>query len=139
MSLNMVAQFAQLSNKDTDGRGQLIRIGDWVENSEDNQARRQYMVTTAGMHIAVFNVGYPHTTTTFNSYILQLPNGDFSIYKPRQWNHLCHAWTSGGRSSIMLVSINIPVKFININFFQSYVLRMESFSISTLWTKTCLS
>ena len=56
------------------------------------------------MHIAVFNIGYPHERGTFNSYILQLPNGDFSIYKPRQWNHLCYAWEGrGGRSSIMLV------------------------------------
>ena len=96
-------QFSSLSGKDTDGRGQVIRIADWAENSEDSTKQRHFLVTTAGLHISVFNIGYPHERGTFNSYILQLPNGDFSIYKPRQWNHLCYAWSSGGRSKIMLV------------------------------------
>ena len=33
------------------------------------------------MHINVFNFGYPMSKTTFNSYILQLPDGDYSIYR----------------------------------------------------------
>ena len=101
-SLNQT-QFASLSGKDTDGRGRLISIADWVDNSEDFKTRRSFLITTAGLHISVFNIGYIHERGTFNSYILQLPNGDFSIYKPRQWNHICYAWSSGGRSKILLV------------------------------------
>ena len=56
--------------------------------------------------LSTFNIGYPHTRTTFNSYILQLPNGDYSVYRPKQWNHLCFAWSSGGKSKMVLVGMN---------------------------------
>ena len=58
-------------------RGELINIGDGKE--------RHFLVHDAGMHINVFNLGYPMTKTTFNSYILQLPDGDYSIYRE---NHI---------------------------------------------------
>ena len=64
---------------------------------------RHLLVTEAGIDLNSFNFGYPHTRTTFNSYILQLPNGDYSIYRPWQWNHLCFAWSEGGKSKMVLV------------------------------------
>ena len=42
---------------------------------------RHLLVHDAGMYINVFNFGYPMTKRAFNSYILQLPNGDYSIYR----------------------------------------------------------
>lgn len=58
-------------------RGDLFNIGD---------RKRRFLYHDAGMHINVFNFGYPLTKTTFNSYILQLPDGDYSIYREK----LCH-------------------------------------------------
>ena len=67
---------------------------------------RHLLVTEAGIDLNSFNFGSPHTRTTFNSYILQLPNGDYSIYRPWQWNHLCFAWSEGGKSKMVLVRQN---------------------------------
>ena len=68
-------KFASLAGNDgaSQARGELINIGDGHE--------RHFLVHDAGMHINVFNLGYPMTKTTFNSYILQLPDGDYSIYR----------------------------------------------------------
>ena len=69
-----LGQFASLAgnNGPSQSRGDLIHIGD---------GKRHFLVHDAGMHINVFNFGYPLTKTTFNSYILQLPDGDYSIYR----------------------------------------------------------
>ena len=50
--------------------------------------------------------GNPRTWTTFASYILQNPNGKYRyLINPREWNHLCFAWKSGGKTKIVLVNI----------------------------------
>ena len=50
--------------------------------------------------------GSPRTWTTFASYILQSPNGKYRyLINPREWNHLCFAWKSGGKTKIVLVNI----------------------------------
>ena len=54
------------------------------------------------------NFGNPRTRKTFNSYILQLPNGEYRyVINPKEWNHLCFAWASGRRSKVVLVNIMI--------------------------------
>ena len=68
----------------------------------DKETGRKLLDTTAGMHISIFVFGYPVTKTTFSGYILN-DDGDYSIYKPRQWNHLCMSWSSGGPTKIVLV------------------------------------
>ena len=74
-----LGQFASLAgnNDASHSRGELINIGDM---------KRNFLVHDAGMNINVFNFGHPMTKTTFNSYILQLPDGDYSIYREA----LCH-------------------------------------------------
>ena len=74
-----LGQFASLAgnNDASHSRGELINIGDM---------KRNFLVHDAGMNINVFNFGHPMTKTTFNSYILQLPDGDYSIYRET----LCH-------------------------------------------------
>ena len=68
----------------------------------DKETGRKLLDTTAGMHISIFVFGYPVTKTTFSGYILN-DDGEYSIYKPRQWNHLCMAWSTGGKTKIVLV------------------------------------
>ena len=52
-----------------------------------------------------FSFGAPKTRKTFNSYIFQFPNGEYRyIINPREWNHFCFAWSSGGRSKVVLVN-----------------------------------
>ena len=75
-------------------RGLLITIGD---------KERVLFETLARMSLNYFGFGHPKTKTTFNSYILQLPGGDYSIYRPKQWNHFCFAWSARGRSQVILV------------------------------------
>ena len=78
-----------------------MNIADWKETPSDEG--RHLLMHEAGMNIVPFNFGFPHTRTTFNSYILQLPDESFDIYRPWQWNHICFAWSSGGKSKIVLV------------------------------------
>ena len=57
-------------------------------------------------HHSGINFGSPRTWTTFASYILQNPNGKYRyLINPREWNHLCFAWKSGGKTKIVLVNI----------------------------------
>ena len=81
-----LGQFASLAgnNDASHSRGELINIGDM---------KRNFLVHDAGMHINVFNFGHPMTKTTFNSYILQLPDGDYSIY--REWLLCLQNWVEG--------------------------------------------
>ena len=90
-------QFANLAGNDDQGkwRGQVFGI--W-----DLETGRKLLETTAGMYISIFVFGYPVAKTSFSGYILN-DNGDYSIYKPRQWNHLCMSWSSGGPTKIVLV------------------------------------
>ena len=74
----------------------------------DLETGRKLLETTAGMYISIFVFGYPVTKTTFSGYILN-DEGEYSIYKPRQWNHLCLAWSSGGPTKIVLVRNLITV------------------------------
>ena len=62
--------------------------------------------TSAGNAISGFIFGYPVTKTTYSGYILN-DDGEYSIYKPRQWNNLCFSWSSGGKSKVVLVRNNI--------------------------------
>ena len=64
---------------------------------------RWLLMHEAGMNVNPFNFGYPPTRTTYNSYIPQLPDASYDIYRPWQWNHLCFAWSSGGKSKLVLV------------------------------------
>ena len=68
----------------------------------DQETGKRLFETTAGMYNSNFIFGYPVTKTTFSGYILN-NDGDYSIYKPRQWNHLCMSWSSGGPTKIVLV------------------------------------
>ena len=90
-------QFANLAGNDDQWRwrAQVFIISDLETN-------RKLLETTAGMYISIFVFGYPVTKTTFSGYILN-DDGEYSIYKPRQWNHLCFAWSSGGKSKVVLV------------------------------------
>ena len=90
-------QFANLAGNDDQWkwRGQVFGI--W-----DLETGRKLLETTAGMYISIFVFGYPVAKTSFSGYILN-DNGDYSIYKPRQWNHLCMSWSSGGPTKIVLV------------------------------------
>ena len=105
MSPLCLTQFAVLGGMDWRVRGTLINIADWKDTPSDEG--RHLLITEAGMNINPFNFGSPHTRTTFNSYILQLPDASYDIYRPWQWNHLCFAWSSGGKSKIVLVMFMI--------------------------------
>ena len=76
-------------------RGQVFKISDIETN-------RKLLETTAGLHVSIFVFGYPVEKNSHTGYILNF-DGDYSFYKPRQWNHLCFAWSSGGPSKVMLV------------------------------------
>ena len=78
----------------------------------DVKTNRKLLEATAGMYISLFLFGYPVAKNTYSGYILD-DNGEYSIYKPRQWNHLCFAWSSRGKSKVVLVS-NVP-RCINVN------------------------
>ena len=95
-------QFAVLGGLDWRTRGTLLYIADWKETPND-QGRRLLKAKVL-MNIATFSFGYPFTRTTFFPYILQLPDGSYDVYRPWQWNHLCFAWSSGGKSKIVLVN-----------------------------------
>ena len=73
-----------------------------VYKIDDDKTNRKLLETTAGMYISIFDFGYPIEKNTFTSYILN-DDGEYSIYRPRQWNHLCFAWSSGGKSKVVLV------------------------------------
>jgi hypothetical protein len=54
--------------------------------------------------------GYPHTRTTFNSYLLRDPKdgkrdpkGGYDIYTPHVWQHFCFSFKKGGHSRVVLV------------------------------------
>ena len=94
-------QFAVLGGHSI-SKGTLLWIADWQDSPSD-KGRDYLLASDAGMNIAVLNFGSPHTTTTFNSYILQSPDGRYELYRPWQWNHYCFSWSSGGRSKIVLV------------------------------------
>ena len=95
------SQFAYLVGNDPKWRFRniLYTIRDW-ENP------RTLVQTQAGMYTSIFVFGYPVTKTTYSGYILN-DNGEYSIYKPRQWNHMCFAWSSGGESKVVLVTSKI--------------------------------
>ena len=76
-------------------RSIVYKISDW-------ETKRKLLETTAGMYISIFVFGYPVAKNTYSSIILN-NNGEYSIYKPRQWNHLCFSWSSGGKSKVVLV------------------------------------
>ena len=78
-----------------------MNIADWKDRP--SAEGRNLLMAEAGMNINPFNFGTPHTRTTFNSYILQLPDASYDIFRPWQWNHLCFAWSLGGKSKIVLV------------------------------------
>ena len=79
-------------------RGIIVKIDDPVNF---NQGR--LLETTAREHASNLIFGYPPTKkTTFTGYVLH-DNGNYSIYRPKQWNHFCFAWSSGGKSKIVLV------------------------------------
>ena len=91
------SQFANLGGNDEIWKHRSI-----VYQIGDGETGRRLIETKAGMHISIFIFGYPVTKTTYSGYILN-DEGEYSIYKPRQWNHLCFAWSSGGASKVVLV------------------------------------
>ena len=100
--LCLLQQFAVLGAADWRVRGILMNIADWKNMPADEG--RWLLMHEAGMNVNPFNFGYPPTRTTYNSYIPQLPDASYDIYRPWQWNHLCFAWSSGGKSKLVLVS-----------------------------------
>ena len=70
-------------------------ISDW-------KTQRKLIDTTAGLHVSFFVFGHPVGRGSYATYILDI-DGDYSFYRPRQWNHLCFAWSSGGPSKLVLV------------------------------------
>ena len=96
------SQFANIAGNDPKWawRAQVFKIADM-------ETGRKLVETSAGLHVSIFVFGYPVEKMTYNCYILNL-DGDYSIYRPRQWNHLCMSWSSGGPSKVVLVSVVIP-------------------------------
>ena len=91
-------QFANLAGNDDKWRWRSV-----VYRIYDVKTNRKLLEATAGMYISLFLFGYPVAKNTYSGYILD-DNGEYSIYKPRQWNHLCFAWSSKGKSKVVLVN-----------------------------------
>ena len=65
---------------------------------------RDLLKMSASSQISVLNFGYPATRTTYNSYLLRDQDGNYEIYNPYVWNHICFSFKKGGYSRVVLVS-----------------------------------
>ena len=108
-------QFAYLAGNDPRWawRAHIIKI-------VDAEAGQSLFTTSAGMDSSNLNFGHPQTRTTFTGYIPYLPDGEYSIYSPRQWNHICFAWSSGGKSKFV-----VNGRFTNVNFVDENLSALE--------------
>ena len=83
---------------------------DGVETYNDMSGlSRELLKMSASSQISVLNFGYPATRTTFNSYLLRDIDGNYEIYSPYVWNHVCFSFTKGGYSRVVLVSDQISI------------------------------
>ena len=69
----------------------------------DHVDARQLLTMIASSDISYLNFGYPQTRTTFNSYLLRDNSGDYEVFRPFVWNHICFTFKKGSYSRIVLV------------------------------------
>ena len=75
------------------------------KNGSDDVEARQLLTMIASSDISYLNFGYPQTRTTFNSYLLRDTAGDYEVFRPYVWNHICFSFQKGNYSRIVLVKI----------------------------------
>ena len=112
-----------LSGLENEFMGTLINIGDWYDvtailieetlnytnfrteaaQTYNDGTSRDLLFMTASSQISVVNFGYPATRTTYNSYLLRDREGNYDIYSPYVWNHVCFSFERGGYSRVVLV------------------------------------
>ena len=112
--------------------GTLINIGDWYEinanvilgnlnytatnfrteavRTYNDDTSRDLIFMTASSQISVVNFGYPPTRTTYNSYLLRDGEGNYDVYSPYVWNHVCFSFERGGYSRVVLVWRKVSIK-----------------------------
>ena len=112
--------------------GTLINIGDWYEinanvilgnlnytatnfrteavRTYNDDTSRDLIFMTASSQISVVNFGYPATRTTYNSYLLRDGEGNYDVYSPYVWNHVCFSFERGGYSRVVLVWRKVLIK-----------------------------
>ena len=77
---------------------------DGVQTYNDmSSLSRDLLKMSASSRISVLNFGYPATRTTFNSYLLRDNSGDYEVFRPFVWNHICFTFKKGSYSRIVLV------------------------------------
>jgi hypothetical protein len=82
----------------------------------------------ASSSLSVLNYGYPHTRSTFNSYLLREDDGNYEIYTPYTWNHICYSFKTGGESRVVLASSRSTI---DNN-------RLKAFGLSVAKAKICI-